>query len=228
MEADYAEPPIPTEGLVAAEEKIFAKLFETPPTTLAGAHAIMAWLIEFEEGCVPFKSYEYLETLLKSPIFADKGLSEPPRDASADASTASGSDPAFGVIEAHKKAAALFETPPTTLAGARALLEYFAESDKNEISADECLAYLALPPCALGSLRRRAVFSGRLRAHHSSRAARRNAHERARPLVFGDNAHADPPGYRSNHRGPARDAEDEPEGVESRVGALQPPAKAAR
>jgi hypothetical protein len=47
----------------------FAKLRETPPTTLAGARAIIEYLVAWDSDCVPETSGEYLQTLLGSPIF---------------------------------------------------------------------------------------------------------------------------------------------------------------
>jgi hypothetical protein len=47
-----------------------AKLRGTPPTTLAGAWAIIEYLIEWDRDCVPKNSGEYLPTLLRSPIFS--------------------------------------------------------------------------------------------------------------------------------------------------------------
>jgi hypothetical protein len=49
-----------------------AELLETPPTTLAGARAVIAWLIEFDKPNVPETSGRYLETLSRSPIFAQE------------------------------------------------------------------------------------------------------------------------------------------------------------
>jgi hypothetical protein len=51
---------------------ILAELQETPPTTLAGARAAMAWLIEYDEPNIPETSGAYLRTLIRSPIFARK------------------------------------------------------------------------------------------------------------------------------------------------------------
>ena len=47
-----------------------AQLLATPPTTLAGARAVIAWLVEYDEPNVPETSGEYLRTLIRSPIFA--------------------------------------------------------------------------------------------------------------------------------------------------------------
>ena len=46
------------------------KLLKTPPATLVGARAIIEYLIEWDKECDPETSYEYLSTLLRSPIFA--------------------------------------------------------------------------------------------------------------------------------------------------------------
>jgi hypothetical protein len=48
------------------------KLLKTPPATLVGARAIIEYLIEWDKECEPETSYEYLSTLLRSPIFASK------------------------------------------------------------------------------------------------------------------------------------------------------------
>jgi hypothetical protein len=143
---DTAEDPVLRGKLERVAEAAHDRLLKAPPTTLAGARAVIKYLIEFDEPNIPFESYGYLQTLLESPIFASKGPSEPMRDADVDTSKADNSDPVFGVIEAHKKGAALFETTPTTLAGARAILEYFAELDQDELSADETIAYRTSPP----------------------------------------------------------------------------------
>jgi hypothetical protein len=47
-----------------------AELLERPPTTLAGATAAIAWLVEYDEPNVPKTSGEYMRTLIRSPIFA--------------------------------------------------------------------------------------------------------------------------------------------------------------
>ena len=47
-----------------------ARLLATPPTTLAGARAAVAWLVEYDEPNVPNTSGEYMRTLSRSPIFA--------------------------------------------------------------------------------------------------------------------------------------------------------------
>jgi hypothetical protein len=49
-----------------------AELLETPPTTLAGARAAIAWLVEYDEPNIPETSGEYLRTLIRSPIFAQE------------------------------------------------------------------------------------------------------------------------------------------------------------
>ena len=45
-------------------------LMDTVPTTLAGIRAALAYFVEFDKGCVPNTSGEYLPTLLLSPVFA--------------------------------------------------------------------------------------------------------------------------------------------------------------
>ena len=54
----------------AAIDAAMAKLLATPPTTLAGARAAIAWLVEYDEPNVPKTSGEYMRTLSRSPIFA--------------------------------------------------------------------------------------------------------------------------------------------------------------
>jgi hypothetical protein len=45
-------------------------LLKTPPATPRGAQAIIKYLIDWDKDCEPNTSYEYLSTLLVSPIFA--------------------------------------------------------------------------------------------------------------------------------------------------------------
>jgi hypothetical protein len=47
-----------------------AELLETPPTTLGGARAAIARLVEYDETNIPETSGEYMRTLIRSPIFA--------------------------------------------------------------------------------------------------------------------------------------------------------------
>jgi hypothetical protein len=51
-----------------AADASLAALLATPPTTRAGARAVMTWLMEFEEGRVSETSGAYLATLLRSPV----------------------------------------------------------------------------------------------------------------------------------------------------------------
>ena len=55
-----------------SDDEIFGaeKLFETPPPTLAGARAIIEYLITWDTDCDPEDSFNYPTTLLRSPIFA--------------------------------------------------------------------------------------------------------------------------------------------------------------
>jgi hypothetical protein len=48
------------------------ELLKTPPTTLAGARAAIAWLVKYDEPNVPKTSGEYMRTLSRSPIFAQE------------------------------------------------------------------------------------------------------------------------------------------------------------
>ena len=48
------------------------ELLKTPPTTLVGARAAIAWLVEYDEPNVPKTSGEYMRTLSRSPIFAQE------------------------------------------------------------------------------------------------------------------------------------------------------------
>jgi hypothetical protein len=52
-------------------ERTHRRLLATPPTTLAGMRAIIEYLIKWDEHSEPETSYEYLSTLLLSPIFAE-------------------------------------------------------------------------------------------------------------------------------------------------------------
>jgi hypothetical protein len=54
----------------AKADEILNKLLETAPTTLAGARAVIAFLVDMDAANVPEKSGGYLPTLLQSPIFA--------------------------------------------------------------------------------------------------------------------------------------------------------------
>jgi hypothetical protein len=45
-------------------------LLSTTPTTLAGAHAAIAYLVKYDEGCTGETSGSFLPVLLASPIFA--------------------------------------------------------------------------------------------------------------------------------------------------------------
>lgn len=49
-----------------------AELQATPPTTLAGARAAIARLVEYDEHNAPEESGKYLRTLIRSPIFAQE------------------------------------------------------------------------------------------------------------------------------------------------------------
>jgi hypothetical protein len=49
-----------------------AELVKTPPTTLAGARAVIKYVVEWDKDCDPRASAEYLKTLLRSPIFAEE------------------------------------------------------------------------------------------------------------------------------------------------------------
>jgi hypothetical protein len=51
-----------------------AELLETPPTTLTGARAAIAWLVEYDEPNIPETSGEYMRTLIRSPIFAQAAV----------------------------------------------------------------------------------------------------------------------------------------------------------
>jgi hypothetical protein len=138
--ADHSAAPAgEKEELGRRADAAFGRLSKTAPTTLAGARAAIEHFIAFDEGCVPQRSFEYLETLLRAPIFAVEGLSRPSAAANVDDGE---SDPVFGVIEAHKKAAALLETTPTTRAGARAILRYLVEWDPLPEELEENGAYL--------------------------------------------------------------------------------------
>jgi hypothetical protein len=70
-ETDRCEGPLfdEVQGVLDAAK---AELLETPPTTLAGATAAIAWLVEFDEPNIPETSGEYMRTLIRSPIFAQE------------------------------------------------------------------------------------------------------------------------------------------------------------
>lgn len=53
----------------APAHAVFAKLLETPPTSISGTRAIIEYLVAWDDGNVPEDSGEYLQTLLRSPIF---------------------------------------------------------------------------------------------------------------------------------------------------------------
>ena len=70
-EAKRCEGPLVDEvhGAVDAAK---AELLETTPTTLAGARAAIAWLVEYDEPNIPETSGAFLRTLSRSPIFAQE------------------------------------------------------------------------------------------------------------------------------------------------------------
>jgi hypothetical protein len=51
-------------------KKALRRLLATPPTTLAGMRAMIEYLHKWDEDSEPQNSWEYLKTLLRSPIFA--------------------------------------------------------------------------------------------------------------------------------------------------------------
>jgi len=57
---------------IGAFEIAMAELLETPPMTLAGARAAIAWFVEYDEPNIPKTSGRYLPTLIRSPIFAQE------------------------------------------------------------------------------------------------------------------------------------------------------------
>jgi hypothetical protein len=59
-------------GVVKSTTPSKNELLKTPPGTLVGARAIIEYLIEWDKECDPETSYEYLSTLLRSPIFAQE------------------------------------------------------------------------------------------------------------------------------------------------------------
>ena len=124
----HPEDPALHRGLHAAADAALDRLRKTPPATVGGARAIVEYFIEFDDGSVPFDSLHYLRTLARSPIFTKAIPRQLQREG--DVTRADEPDVVFGLIEAHKKAAALFETPPTTLAGALALIRYLIKLDK--------------------------------------------------------------------------------------------------
>lgn len=53
----------------------FEALIGTVPTSTAGARAAVAYLVEYDHGCVPQNSGRYLATLLRSPVLQAEALS---------------------------------------------------------------------------------------------------------------------------------------------------------
>ena len=47
-----------------------ARSLRTVPATLAGVRAAVAYFVEWDEGCIPDDSGEYLKTLAQSPALA--------------------------------------------------------------------------------------------------------------------------------------------------------------
>lgn len=45
-------------------------LASTAPITMAGLAAALAWLLEYEQGCVPNTLLQFLDTLVPSPLLA--------------------------------------------------------------------------------------------------------------------------------------------------------------
>lgn len=70
----------PDEGELAAAHAVDTEaldnLLKTTPETLAGARAAIAWLVKVDDGSVPERSGKYMETLLRSPIFAPEGRAQ--------------------------------------------------------------------------------------------------------------------------------------------------------
>ena len=70
----------PDEGELAAAHAVDTEaldnLLKTTPETLAGARAAIAWLVKVDYGSVPERSGKYMETLLRSPIFAPEGRAQ--------------------------------------------------------------------------------------------------------------------------------------------------------
>lgn len=50
------------------QEKIAEELSLTAPTTMAGLAAAIAWLFEYDEGCIPDTSGRFLRTLARSRL----------------------------------------------------------------------------------------------------------------------------------------------------------------
>ena len=70
----------PDEGALAAAHAVDTEaldnLLKIPPETLAGARSAIAWLVKVDYGSVPERSGKYMETLLRSPIFAPEGRAQ--------------------------------------------------------------------------------------------------------------------------------------------------------
>jgi hypothetical protein len=56
-----------------AADEALAAFLATPPTTLAGLHAALAYAVEVDSDCMPDNSGRIAETLLRSPLFAGMG-----------------------------------------------------------------------------------------------------------------------------------------------------------
>jgi hypothetical protein len=58
-----------------AETEALEALLGTVPQTRAGARAVVEYLIEFDSGCEPRTSGQYLQTLLRSPVLQSEARS---------------------------------------------------------------------------------------------------------------------------------------------------------
>lgn len=56
------------DAAVEANEEAADLLTSTAPTTMAGLAAAVAWLLEYDEGCIPDTSGQFLRTLASSPL----------------------------------------------------------------------------------------------------------------------------------------------------------------
>jgi len=59
------------QATIQAGRVAYDQLIETPATTVAGLLTVIAWLAEFDEGCVPDTCGAWLEAFAKSEAFSN-------------------------------------------------------------------------------------------------------------------------------------------------------------
>ena len=70
MDADPPPQGVTFPRRITSDTEALDNLLKTTPETLAGARAAIAWLVKVDDGSVPERSGKYMETLLRSPVFA--------------------------------------------------------------------------------------------------------------------------------------------------------------